>query len=69
MARVTPLMAHCQNQHICRSKGLRGSPDFALIDSLIDLGTTFFLFHERQDEPEVKDKPNNFTDKTEQRVK
>lgn len=28
MARVTPLMAHCQNQHICRSKGLRGSPDF-----------------------------------------
>ncbi len=42
MARVTPLMAHCQNQHICRSKGLRGSPDFALIDGLIDLGTTFF---------------------------
>lgn len=38
------------------------------VDGLIDLGTTF-LFHEWPDEPEVKGKPNNFTDKTEERLK
>lgn len=55
MARVTPLMAQSQNQHIRRSKGLTESPDFALLTGLTDLGATF-LFLARQSRSQDQNK-------------